>query len=293
MASRHRKKLDFSIINADQTISCDEAPMEAVRSKPGSSIVVGIKLVRDGGANAFVSAGNTGAVLCAALLNLGKIEGISRPAIGSILNIGASPAILIDAGANADCRPPHLVQFARLGCTYSREVLGIEAPRIGLLSNGSEEAKGNRLVKESHQLLKESGLNFIGNLEGQDILREKADVIVTDGFTGNIVLKTIEGFGETVMGSLKKLTEVAAKTPQVQGPALLRMVGLGSWGKRIDYRGYGGACLLGLEGNIIIAHGRSQATAIKNAIGLAKQTAEHDISKILKEENHAQTNRVE
>ena len=132
-------------------------------------------------------------------------------------------------------------------------------------------------------------MNFIGNIEGQDILKDRADVIVTDGFTGNIVLKTIEGFGEAVFGSLKQLTEVATRTPQVQGQTLLRLVGLGSWGKRVDYRGYGGACLLGLHGNVIIAHGRSQATAIKNAIGLAKQTADHDISKIIKEENHAKT----
>ena len=293
LASRYLKKLDFTIVDADQVIGYGESPIEAVRNKPDSSIVVGINLVRNGAASAFVSAGNTGAVLCAALLNLGKIESIERPALASLINItstASTPALLIDAGANADCRPSYLAQFAQLGTIYAKEVLGISSPRVGLLSNGEEEGKGNRLVQETHQLLKKTKLNFIGNIEGQDILKRTADVIVTDGFTGNIVLKTLEGFGEAVLGSLQQLAQSVTKTPQLQGQALLRLVGLDSWGKRVDYRGYGGACLLGANGNVIIAHGRSQATAVKNAIGLAKQTADRRISQIIKEENHDKTN---
>ena len=194
MCSRYLKKLELKIIEADQVIEPHESPIKAIRSKPNSPIVVGTNLVRDGTASAFISAGNTGAILCAALLNLGKIEGVTRPALCSVLDITPSePVLLIDAGANIDCRPDHLVQFAQLGTIYSKQVIGISAPSIGLLSNGEEETKGSRLVQEAYQLLKTTDLNFVGNIEGQDIPRRKADVIVTDGFTGNIVIKTIEG----------------------------------------------------------------------------------------------------
>ncbi len=249
--------------------------------------MVGINLVRDGAASAFVSAGSTGAVLCAALLNLGKINGIDRPALGSFLDITPpTPALLIDAGANADCRPNNLVQFAQMGSIYTKQILGISTPRIGLLNNGEEETKGNRLAQETYQLLKKTNLNFIGNIEGQDIAKRKADVIVTDGFTGNIVLKTIEGLGDTFVG-------VAATGRSYflhcLPPARARLAPgyrLGFLGKRVDYTEYGGACLLGVNGNVIVAHGRSQAKAIKNAIGLAKQTVERDICRIIKEESY-------
>ncbi len=224
--------------------------------------------MRDGAASAFVSAGNTGAVVCAALLSLKKVRGIERPALGCIINITSStPIFLVDAGANVECRPNHLVQFAQLGATYVEEVFGISSPRIALLNNGEEPTKGNRLVRESYRLLKETGLNFVGNMEGHDITKSKADIIVTDGFTGNIVLKTIEGLSDTLLNSVRQ----AGKT---LSSAVLRDIGLGSWAKKIDYREYGGACLLGVEGNIVIAHGRSQSRAIKNAIGLAKQMVE-------------------
>ena len=289
LASRHLRKLAFTLIEANQVIEPHESPIRAIRSKPDSSIVVGINLLKDGTASAFVSAGNTGAVVYAALLNLGKIKGVERPAIGSIININASPSLLIDAGANADCRPSHLVQFAQLGTIYAKHILGISSPRIGLLSNGEEKTKGNYLVRESHKLLKKANLNFIGNVEGQDISKRRADVIVTDGFTGNVVIKTIEGMSANWLYSLGQAGQIFSKAYRLPSQALHRDIGMDSWAKRLDYREYGGACLLGVNGNIIIAHGRSQAKAIKNAIGLAKRTVERDLGEMIKDENFDQT----
>jgi len=287
LAGRYLHKANLSIVEASQVIGFYESPMKAVRAKPDSSIVVGINLVRDGKASAFVSAGNSGAVVVASLLSLGKIEGVERPALGSFLDITPStPPLLIDAGANVDCRPSHLVQFAHLGTTYVKYLRGISSPRVCLLSNGEEETKGNRLIKESYSLLKKSNLNFVGNIEGQDIAKKTADVIVTDGFTGNIVLKTIEGLGDTFVNLLGQAGHILSAAYHFQGRTLLQDIGLGSWVKRVDYREYGGACLLGVNGNIIVAHGRSQAKAIKNAIGLAKQTAERDICRVIKEESY-------
>ncbi len=288
LVGRHLGKLGISIIDARQNISFDEHPVEAVQKKTDSSIVVGINLVRDGLASAFVSAGSTGAVFYAALASLGKIEGIERPAIGTIININSltTPVLLIDSGANADCRPQHLVQFAQLGTTYIRELFGLESPRVGLLSNGEEETKGNRLTCESHQLLKKTSLNFIGNVEGHDIIKGSADVFVTDGFTGNIVLKTIEGMSTHWLYSLGQMRQIFSKAYRLPSQALHRDMGMDGWTKRLDYREYGGACLLGMNGNIIIAHGRSQARAIINAITLAQQTAERNISKKIQEEEY-------
>lgn len=289
LAGRHLGKLGINIIDASQVIGSKESPIEAVTGKPESSIVVGTNLVRDGAASAFVSAGNTGAVLYSALANLGKIKGIERPAIATIITINATtPVIFLDSGANANCRPSHLVQFAQLGTTYAREIFGISSPRVGLLNNGEEETRGNRLAKETYRLLKKSRLNFIGNVEGQDISREKTDIIVTDGFTGNIVIKTIEGLGDTFL-KLRHVGQIFSKAYHLQGRDVLMDVGLGSLAKRMNYREYGGACLLGINGNVIIAHGRSRATAIKNAIGLAKQSVERGICQKIKEEKYDQT----
>jgi glycerol-3-phosphate acyltransferase PlsX len=287
LCSRFLNKLNINIIEASEVIESHESPVKAIRTKPNSSIVLGTRMVKDGSADAFVSAGNTGAVFAAALFNLGKIKGIDRPAICSLLDITvAEPVLLIDAGANADCRPVHLVQFARLGAIYCQQIIGISTPRIGLLSNGEEETKGSQLVKETYQLLKMTNLNFIGNIEGQDIPDRKADVIVTDGFTGNIVLKTIEGMGDSFVNSLRQVGHVFTNAYRLQGRALLQDLGLA---KRVDYREYGGACLLGLNGNVIITHGRSQAKAIKNSIGLAKQTAAQGITQLIKEDTNERT----
>ena len=282
LAGKYQKKFGISIISAPQAIGFHEHPMEAVRSKQRSAIVTGINLLKEGKVDAFVSAGSTGAVLCASLLILGRIKGIERPAIASILNlVPQEPMLLLDSGANSDCRAGHLLSFAQLGSIYARHVLDMDNPKIGLMSNGEEETKGNRLVLETHQLIKKSGLNFIGNIEGHDITRKKADVIVTDGFTGNIVLKTVEGLGDAML-RMRQIGHAFSSATHLRGRALLADVGLGRLVKGMDFNEYGGACLLGVQGNIIISHGRSQAKAIKNAIGLAKRTAEHGgISKAL------------
>ncbi len=284
LAGRHLAKLRMTIVDAPEVISFDESPVEAVRTKLQSSIVVGTSLVKEGLASAFISAGSTGAVFYASLAILGRLEGVERPAIGTIFNFdGANPMLLIDSGANADCRPGHLVQFAELGSVYAREIFGIASPRIGLLNNGEEEHKGNKLAKESNELLKKTRLNFIGNIEGHDLFQNKTDVTVTDGFTGNIVLKTFEGLGEAFQ-KLHRMGQALNKAYRLQGQDLRVDVSLGSMVNRMDYRQYGGACLIGVNGNVIIAHGRSQAKAIKNAIGLAKRTSEANVCQKIKEE---------
>jgi glycerol-3-phosphate acyltransferase PlsX len=289
LASRFSKKLNISIVHAPDVIGYHESPTRAIRSKPNSPIVVGINLLKDGKADAFVSAGNTGAVFAAAMLKLGKITGVERPAIASVIGITpAEPILLIDAGANADCRPHHLVQFARLGTVYYQQVIGIESPTVGLLNNGTEATKGNELTRETYELLKKTGLNFIGNIEGQDLPDGKVHVVVTDGFTGNIVLKTIEGLGDAFVDAMRQVGRVVSNAYHRQGRNLLRDMRIA---KQVDYREYGGAYLLGINGNVIISHGRSQAKAIKNAIGLAQQTAERNMVARIKEAiNGSRTN---
>ena len=292
LLGRSKSKPAINIIDARQMISPDESPVKAIRNKPHSSIVVGIKLLKEGRAAAFVSAGNTGAILGAALLHLGKIAGVERPAIGCFLNtILPSPTLLVDAGANADCRPSHLVQFAQLGSIYSKNILSIDSPRIGLLNNGAEEGKGNNLTQESYQLLKTAQkLNFVGNIEGHDILNGAANVIVTDGFTGNIVLKAMEGLCDNFLASTRQMGHIFSSLSHLRGRNLLSDIGLRSLAKKMDYTEYGGAYLLGIEGNIIIAHGRSRAKAIKNAIRLAKEATERGILQKIREGIHEQTN---
>jgi glycerol-3-phosphate acyltransferase PlsX len=291
LAGRSLRKSGVTIVDARQVIDYQESPVKAIRHKPDSSIVVGINLLKSGRAQAFVSAGNTGAVFSAALLTLGKAKGIERPAIGCFLDTMSSlPALLVDAGANSDCRPEHLVEFARLGSLYSKHILKIETPRVGLLNNGGEATKGNHLAQESYQLLKRAkDINFVGNVEGQDIPKRTTDVIVTDGFTGNIVIKTIEGLSDNFLTSVRQIGHVFSSGYHLRGRDLLRDIGLGALVKKMDYTEYGGACLLGVNGNVIIAHGRSQAKAIKSAIGLAKETVERGITEIVREENYEQT----
>ena len=286
LAEKTLLKTGITIVDAKQVIDFNEHPVRAVQSKPDSSIVIGTQLVKEGKAQAFVSAGNTGACVACALINLGKAAGVTRPAIGAFLDVFASrPPLLVDAGANADCRPEHLLEFARLGSIYSKYLLNIDKPRVGLLSNGAEEGKGNRLTVETYQLLKQNPeLNFVGNIEGHDIAQKNADVVVTDGFTGNIVLKTIEGFNDSFLATVKEMGHIFSSISRVRPGELLRDIGIGSMTKKLDYSEYGGACLLGVNGNIIIAHGRSKAKAIKNAVGLAKETIEHGIMEKIREE---------
>jgi len=281
-----KKKTSFTIVDAEQVITADEPPMKALRSKPNSSIMVGVNLVKEGKADAFVSAGNTGALFGAAMLNLGKLKDIERPGIACTINFTASPVVLIDAGANAECRASHLVQFARMGSIYSERVLGIASPKVGLLSIGVEETKGTPLVQEAYQLLKQTkGINFIGNIEAQDVYKAVADVVVTDGFTGNIVLKTIEGLSDNFLNFMRNVERVFSSAYHMRGRDLLRDLGLGGHVKKMDYREYGGACLLGVNGNIVKAHGRSRAGTIKNAIGVAEQMVQQKILETIKGES--------
>jgi len=284
LVSHYWNRPGISIVAANQAIAFDEHPVNAIRGKPNSSIVVGVNMVQQSEAAAFVSAGNTGALMAAALFILGKIEGVERPPLCSIVNLYPTiPALLLDAGANADCRPRHLLQFADLGGIYARYVLDIEKPLIGLLSNGEEDTKGNHLTVESHKLMRQSKLNFFGNIEGHDIAKRTVDVIVTDGFTGNVVVKTVEGLGERFV-RLRRYRRSLAPSSLLGGQALAQEVGQESLVKGMDYREYGGACLLGVKGNIIAAHGRSQAAAITNAIGLAIRTAEQQVSDKISQE---------
>ncbi len=283
LARRYRVEPSLTIVEAPEVIGCNESPVQAIRNKPNSSIVIGAKLVRDGRASAFISAGNTGAVVGAAFLNLARIEGVQRPALCGVFPIDtASTALLIDVGANVDCRPEFLVQFAQLGDFFAKSVLGIDLPRVGLLNGSDEKIEANLLAKESYELLEKTDLNFIGSVGGQDILTGKADVIVTDGFTGNVVLKTIEGLGD-IFQNLMSPEQAFKISTDLRGTALVHYSKLACMVERMDYKEYGGACLLGIDGNIIVAHGRSQAKAIKNAIRLAHRAAQTGVVEVIKE----------
>ncbi|NOX81275.1 MAG: phosphate acyltransferase PlsX [Deltaproteobacteria bacterium] len=254
------------IEHAPEAISMNESPVEAVRRKKQSSIMVGFDLARNGRVDAVVSAGNSGATLASAVRKLGRLKGVSRPGIASLFPTLKRPVIIMDVGANVDCRPLHLFQFAIMASSCSRKLLDIKHPRIGLLSIGEEAGKGNALVKETHELLAASSLNFIGNVEGRDIYQGDVDVIVCDGFVGNISLKVSEGLAEAAMQMLR--TEIMKTFRAKIGYMLIRRA-FESFRKRVDYAEYGGAPLLGINGTGIISHGKSNATAIKNAIEVA------------------------
>jgi len=255
-------------------IGMDEKPGEAVRSKPDSSLVAAVRAVADGRADAVVSAGNTGAMLAAGLLELRRIPGVLRPAIGVPIPSKRGPSVLIDAGATADARPEHLLQFATMGAVFAEEILGIANPEVRLLSIGEEREKGNQLAREAHELLAGSDLNFAGNAEGRDILAGAADVLVTDGFTGNVALKTLEGTILTLLEALR--AEITATTTGKLGGLLIRPA-VRRLRRRLDPDAHGGAYLLGLRGLAVIAHGNSSRTAIANAIRLAARGVEHDV----------------
>jgi glycerol-3-phosphate acyltransferase PlsX len=255
-------------------IEMDEKPAEAVRAKPDSSLVASVRAVAEGTADAVVSAGNTGAMLAAGLIELRRIPGVMRPAIGVPIPAKRGPSVLIDAGANADARAEHLLQFATMGAVFAEEILGIANPEVRLLSIGEEREKGNQLTLEAHELLAASDLNFAGNAEGRDILEGAADVLVTDGFTGNVALKTVEGTILTLLAALRE--EITATAGGKLGGLLIRPAAK-RLRKRLDPDAHGGAYLLGLRGLAVIAHGNSSRTAIANAIRLAARGVEHDV----------------
>jgi len=260
--------LDVSVVHAGGVIPMDEHhPVEALRRMRDASVIVAADLAARGEACAMVSAGNTGAAMIAALMRQKRIRGVDRPAIATVFPTTTGYCLLVDAGANSECRPHHLVTFAQMGAAYAASVMGRPQPRIALLSNGEEESKGTEVVIAAHALLRKAGLNFIGNIEGKDIPFGKADVVVTDGFTGNVVLKLAEGVGEAIVSMLK---DSIAKSPVYKVGALLARPALKALATRMDYSEYGGAMLLGVNGVTVIAHGRSKAKAIMNAIRAAK-----------------------
>ena len=279
---RYSKKLNISIVEASQVVEMAEEPVQGVQNKPDSSLCVGVRMVKDGIADGFVSAGSTGAVVVASFLNLKMMAGIERLAVCGVAYLNQSqPSLIIDCGVNVNCRPIFLVQFAQLATILAQRVIGISSPRVGLLNVGEEELKGNTLARETYQLLKKTDLNFIGNIEGFDVLQGKADVILTDGFTGNVLVKTIEGYSQVIQ-SLLEMGEIAKIERYLTGAALSQYVQLQATVKNLDYKEVGGACLLGLEGNVVIAHGRSRAKAITSAIYLAYHAARQGIVEAIK-----------
>jgi phosphate acyltransferase len=259
---------------APDFIGMHEKPAEAVRAKPNSSLVASVRAVSDGTAQAVVSAGNTGAMLAAGLLELRRLPGVLRPAIAVPIPAKNGPSVLIDAGANADARPEHLLQFATMGAVFAEEILEIENPEVRLLSIGEEREKGNQLTLEAHELLAASDLNFGGNTEGRDLLAGAADVVVTDGFTGNVSLKLLEGTIRVLLDTMRE--EISATATGKLGGLLIRPAAR-RLRRRLDPDTYGGAYLLGLRGLAVIAHGNSTSTAIANAIRLAARGVEHDV----------------
>jgi len=273
LAGGHTGALE--IIDAEETVSNDEPAALALRRRPRAAIRIAADLVASGDADALVSAGHTGATVVSARAAFGMIPGVDRPALAAVIPTETGSAVLIDAGANVECRPPHLVQFAVMGEAYSRLVLGVERPRVALLSIGEEPNKGNELTREAHRLLKGAPVGFIGNIEGREIYTGAADVIVCDGFTGNVVLKTTEGLVETVERLLGD--ELRGTFTNESGGAVLSRRAFRRLRRRVDYSEYGGAPLLGVAGTAIVAHGRSSAKAIRNAIAMAARLASSDV----------------
>ena len=268
----------IDIVDAREVIDMDEHPANAVRAKRDSSLVSSCALVAGGRARAVVSAGNSGAMLAAALFTIRRIPGVSRPAIGASFPSDAGQTFVLDVGANTDCKPEWLSQFALMGDVYARTMLSIPHPRVALLSNGEEAEKGSELVQAAHPLIAALPIQFAGNVEGKDIFRGSCDVVVTDGFTGNVVLKSAEGIGEFLFASIAReaRTSFAGKV----GGALLKPR-LRPLRDRIDYRKTGGALLLGVAGEVVIAHGRSDAEATMNAIRVAARAADHGVSNVI------------
>ena len=273
---------NISVVNAADVITMHDSPTDSLKTKSDSSISVGINLVKDKKADAFISAGNTGAVMTASILRLGRIKGVGRPTIGSLFPTDKGKTMVFDVGASVDCKPNHLLEFAVMGSIYMKNVYGIEKPKVGLLSVGEEKSKGDNLTIEAYELLERSGLNFIGNVEGRDVLRGKADIIVCDGFVGNVILK----FAESVLDVMK------SKFKAYADKGFLKKIWVGMmYGtlknvvlKDFDYQEYGGVPLLGVNGITIIGHGKSSPIAIKNMIYKAEEMIRKEVNSKISEE---------
>ncbi len=272
LAKHSTQGLNLEVVHASEVIEMEDEPAWAARVKKDSSMHVGLGLVRDGKADAYVTAGNTGGVLAVATLyTLKRIRGIKRPALAAILPMPSGRVVTLDIGANADCRPEYLLQFAHMGTIYAKAVLGSSKPRVALLSNGEEPGKGNALVKESYKLLAESDFDFVGNVEPKEVVDCRADVVVSDGFTGNILIKTLEATAKMLTGLLR---EEIKSGPLTAIGGLLAKPAFGRVARQIDPFEVGGGPLLGVNGVVIVGHGRSDARAIKNAIGQARKAVE-------------------
>jgi glycerol-3-phosphate acyltransferase PlsX len=269
------------LVETTEAIAMDEKPADAVRAKRDSSLVRACRAVGQGEADAVLSAGNTGAMLAAGLMEIRRLQGVLRPAIAVVLPSQRGPSVLIDAGANADARPEHLLQFAHMGAIFAEEVLDISEPSVGLLSIGEEPEKGNALTLEAHNLIAAAGLNFQGNVESRALLAGAADVVVTDGFTGNVCLKLLEGTIKTLLDALRQEIEASARGKL--GGLLIRPAARGLR-RRLDPDTYGGAYLLGLRGISVIAHGNSSRAAVASAIRLAGRGVEHRVVERLDEQ---------
>ena len=279
-ALRHARLRDgrLHIQNASEVITMEDKPLDAVRKKKDCSMVRALELVRDGKAEAIISPGNTGALVAAATFRLRRLEPVDRPVIAAVMPSGKGEFVLLDAGANHECKPVHLLQFAIMGSIYSRELLHHKRPRVGILSNGTEEGKGTELTREAARLCRQVDLNFIGYVEGHALFADEVDVVVTDGFTGNIVLKSTESMGKAVVRLLRR--ELTANPLRKFG-ATLAQGALQNIKRRMDPEAYGGAPLLGLNGVVIKAHGSAREKAIMNAIRVASETIQHRISETI------------
>ncbi len=292
LAKHDADGLRITVVHAPEIIEMHEHT-NAVKRKKASSIRVGMRLVHDGQADAFVSAGNTAAVLASAIFDLGRIRGIRRPALATVYPVANSPVLLIDNGATADCKPEYLLQFARMGVAYVENVWGISNPRLGLVSTGEEPDKGNMLVRDTYSLLEQSGLNFVGNVEPKDVSRDAADVVLTDGFSGNIMVKTTEAVAsylfrytkEQLTGGARNTIGLALMLPglvlMLPGLALL-YPSLKRIARRFDYAEYGGALLMGVNGVVVVGHGRSNTKAIKNAIRQARNAVDGRVLEVVR-----------
>jgi phosphate acyltransferase len=263
------------IVHASEVLTMEDPPLAAVRKKKDASIVRAVELVRDGKAQAVISTGNTGGLVAAAAFRLRRLDGVDRPAIVTVIPSVKNEFVLLDAGANSHCRPLHLLQFAIMGSIYSRRILGYKKPRVGVLSNGAEEFKGNELTREAARLCRQADLNFIGYVEGHDLFTDHVEVVVTDGFTGNIILKSTEAIAKAIARFLK--SEIAANPIRQLGAAVASGA-FQALKRRMDPDSYGGAPILGLNGIVIKAHGGSRENAIKNAIRVATETIQHQLN---------------
>jgi glycerol-3-phosphate acyltransferase PlsX len=278
LARHNTRNLDLAVIHTPTAIAMKEH-VDAVKSKKDASMNVAIRMVKEGDADAFVTMGNSGAAMATALLTLGRIKGIDRPGFAAMIPAGNSRTLLIDIGANAEVKPENLYQFALMGSIYMQNVMGTLNPRVALLSNGEEEGKGTTVVRDAYQLLKESPLNFIGNAEGKDVPRGFAEVIVSDGFAGNVMIKTMEGVADTLVEYLK--AEIKRRPIAMLGAALAKPA-FDALKLRLDYAEIGGAPVLGVNGVTIIGHGRSNAKAVKNAIRAAKRAVEGHLIDVIR-----------